>query len=81
VGHSRLQRFSKTAEAFRQSVNRWIRTSGTFEAVLDFDAMARDPNDPTRIRPDFDAGDHLHPNDSGYKLMADFIDLSIFGAP
>jgi lysophospholipase L1-like esterase len=70
--------FSDTAEGFRQSVNRWIRTSGTFDAVVDFDAVARDPNDPTRIRSDFDAGDHLHPNDSGYKAMADSIDLSIF---
>jgi len=70
--------FSDTAESFRQSVNRWIRTSGAFDAVVDFDAVARDPNDPTRIRADIDSGDHLHPNDSGYKAMADSIDLSIF---
>ena len=72
--------FSDRAESFRQSVNRWIRTSGTFDAVMDFDALARDPNDPTRIRAEYDAGDHLHPNDAGYKAMADAIDLSIFGA-
>lgn len=70
--------FSDMAESFRQSVNRWIRTSGTFDAVVDFDAVARDPNDPTRMRAEFDAGDHLHPNDAGYKAMADTIDLSIF---
>jgi lysophospholipase L1-like esterase len=69
--------FSETAESFRQAVNRWIRTSGVFDAVVDFDAIARDPNDPTRIRADFDAGDRLHPNDAGYKAMADAIDLSI----
>src|SRR5579864_9832249 len=57
--------------SFRQSVNRWIRTSGTFEAALNFDALARDLHDPTRIRPDFGAGDRLHPNDSGYKAKAD----------
>jgi lysophospholipase L1-like esterase len=70
--------FSDTAEAFRQAVNRWIRTSGVFDAVVDFDAVARDPNNPTHIRPDFDAGDHLHPNDAGYQAMANAIDLSIF---
>ena len=59
-------------------MNRWIRTSGVFDAVIDFDALTRDPNAPTRIRAEFDAGDHLHPNDSGYKAMADAIDLSIF---
>ncbi len=70
--------FSDTAESFRQSVNRWIRSSGVFDAVIDFDAIARDPSDPTRIRADFDAGDHLHPNDAGYKAMAEAIDLSLF---
>jgi len=70
--------YSEKGESIRQSVNRWIRTSGVFDAVIDFDALTRDPNAPLRIRADFDAGDHLHPNDSGYKAMADAIDLSIF---
>jgi lysophospholipase L1-like esterase len=65
-------------EAKRQAVNRWIRTGGAFDAVIDFDAVLRDSSDPTRLRPDFDSGDHLHPNDAGYKAMADAIDLGLF---
>jgi lysophospholipase L1-like esterase len=70
--------FSPEGEAVRQAVNRWIRTSGAFDAVLDFDAVWRDPGDPTRIREGFHAGDHLHGSDAGYKALADSIDLSLF---
>ena len=70
--------YSDKGESIRQNVNRWIRTGGAFDAVVDFDALTRDPNSPGHIRPEFDAGDHLHPNDAGYKAMADAIDLSIF---
>ena len=55
-----------------------IRTSGAFDAVVDFEAATRDSANPKRIRADFDPGDHLHPNDAGYQAMADAIDLSIF---
>ncbi len=72
--------YTDKGESFRQSVNRWIRTSGVFDAVVDFDALTRDPNSAGHIRPDFDAGDHLHPNDAGYKAMADAIDLSLFAS-
>jgi lysophospholipase L1-like esterase len=65
-------------EAKRQAANSFIRDSGEFDAVIDFDHVTRDPNHPTRIAPQFDSGDHLHPNDLGYKAMADSIDLSIF---
>jgi lysophospholipase L1-like esterase len=65
-------------EAARQAVNRWIRTSGAFDAVIDFDAAVRDPADPGRLRPDADTGDHLHPNQNGYRLMAEAIDLGLF---
>jgi lysophospholipase L1-like esterase len=65
-------------DAKRQAVNLWIRTGGAFDAVIDFDAVLRDPSDPTRLRPEFDSGDHLHPNDAGYKAMADAIDLKLF---
>ena len=68
----------ENGEAIRDTVNRWIRTSGAFDAVVDFEAATRDPNNPKRFKPDFDPGDHLHPNDAGYKAMADAIDLSIF---
>jgi lysophospholipase L1-like esterase len=70
--------YSEAGEEIRQAVNRWIRTGGAFDAVVDFDAATRDPDNLKRIRPEFDSSDHLHPNDAGYKAMADSIDLSIF---
>lgn len=70
--------YSSEGEAKRQAVNRWIRTSGAYDAVIDFDVATRDPTHPTRLRPAYDSGDHLHPNDTGYRAMADSIDLSIF---
>jgi lysophospholipase L1-like esterase len=73
AGYSR-----ENGEVIRDAVNRWIRTSGAFDAVVDFEAATRDPNNPKRFRAEFDPGDHLHPNDAGYKAMADAIDLSIF---
>ncbi|HZD01458.1 MAG TPA: SGNH/GDSL hydrolase family protein [Actinomycetes bacterium] len=66
-------------EAKRQAVNHWIRTSGEFDAVVDFDAALRDPADPLRFRPEYDSGDHLHPSDVGYRAMAQAVDLSLFG--
>lgn len=65
-------------EAARQAVNRWIRTSGAFDAVIDFDAVLRDPAQPSRLLPLADTGDHLHPNEVGYRMMADAIDLALF---
>lgn len=62
-------------EATRQAVNAWIRTSHAYDAVADFDATLRDPADPHRMRPVYDSGDHLHPNDLGYAAMADAVDL------
>jgi lysophospholipase L1-like esterase len=59
-------------------VNAWIRQSGAFDAVIDLDAAMRDPANPTRLRPDVDGGDHLHPNERGYRQMADAIDLVLF---
>lgn len=73
---------SAAKESQRQAVNHWIRTSGEYDAVIDFDAVLRDPNDPTRLRSDdeisYDSGDHLHPNDAGYQAMANAIDLALF---
>lgn len=69
---------SDTGEQIRQAVNTWIRTSGTFDAVIDFDKITRDPNNPSTYSPAVDSGDHLHPNDAGYKTMGDAIDLSLF---
>jgi len=69
---------SPISEAKRVAVNAWIRDSGAFDAVLDFDRAIRDPANPVRLNPDYDSGDHLHPNDAGYQAMADAIDLSVF---
>ena len=69
--------YQPEGEAKRQAVNSWIRGGG-FDAVIDFDAAVRDPDRPTRIRAEFDAGDHLHPNDAGYRAMGDAIDLKLF---
>lgn len=70
--------FSAAGEAKRQAVNQWIRTSGAYDAVIDFDAATRDPSHPTRFLPAYDSGDHLHPNDAGYQAMANAIDLELF---
>jgi lysophospholipase L1-like esterase len=70
--------FNPRTEAMRQTVNDWIRTGGKFDAIADFDAATRDPERPARLRPDFDSGDHIHPNDAGNAAMADIIDVSAF---
>ncbi|MEP7329415.1 MAG: SGNH/GDSL hydrolase family protein [Betaproteobacteria bacterium] len=70
--------FTSDGEATRQTVNQWIRTSGAYDAVIDFDKAIRDPADPEVIRAAYDSGDNLHPNDAGYKAMADAVDLSLF---
>jgi lysophospholipase L1-like esterase len=70
--------YSPENEMKRRQVNRWIRTSGAFDAVIDFDRVLRDPNAPSRLIPKYDSGDHVHANDDGYQAMADAIDLSLF---
>jgi lysophospholipase L1-like esterase len=70
--------FAPATEAKRQAVNAFIRTSGAYDAVVDFDLVTRDPAQPTRFLPAFDSGDHLHPSDAGYQAMADAIDLRLF---
>jgi len=70
--------YTDVGEAQRQVVNQWIRTSRAYDAVIDFDKAIRDPSNPSRILPAFDSGDNLHPNDAGYKAMADAINLSLF---
>jgi lysophospholipase L1-like esterase len=69
---------SKRGEEIRQAVNKWIRTSGRFDAIVDFDAVIRDPNHPEKMRAEFDPGDHIHPNDEGNQAMANAFDLSVF---
>ncbi|HEX3787189.1 MAG TPA: SGNH/GDSL hydrolase family protein [Pseudonocardiaceae bacterium] len=67
--------YSPTTEAIRQAVNNWIRTSHAFDGVIDFDAAVRDPSDAHRLRPTYDSGDHLHPNDAGYQAMANAVPI------
>ena len=64
-------------EADRQAVNAWIRAPGHFDAVIDFDAVVRDPAAPDRLLAAFDCGDHLHPSPAGYKAMGDAIDVRL----
>lgn len=68
--------YSEAKEQTRQAVNQWIRSSGEFDAIIDFDAVVRDPRHPQRFLPVFDSGDHLHPGDIGYQAMANAIDLT-----
>ena len=61
---------SPAKEQIREALNRWIRTSGAFDGVIDFDRATRDPDNPTVFLPAYDSGDHLHPNPAGYQAMA-----------
>jgi lysophospholipase L1-like esterase len=70
--------YSGSKEVVRKAVNKWIRTGGSFDGVIDFDAVLRDPDHPSRLLPRFASEDHLHPNDLGYQAMADAIDLALF---
>lgn len=65
-------------ESKRMAINAWIRTGGTFDAVLDFDRATRDPARPDRFLPAYDCGDHLHLGDKGYRATAESIDLNLF---
>ena len=70
--------YSTKGEQVREALNDWIRTSGVFDGVADFDKATRDPANPRRFAPQYDSGDHLHPNDAGYQAMANAIDLKLF---
>ncbi|TCO64732.1 SGNH/GDSL hydrolase family protein [Actinocrispum wychmicini] len=68
--------YDQTLENTRLAVNDFIRTSGAFDGVADFDAAIRDPQDPLRMLPAYDSGDHLHPGDAGYRAMAAAVNLA-----
>ena len=70
--------YSAAGEAEREAINLWIRTSGAFDGVIDFDQAVRDPAAPLRLLPAYDSGDHLHPNDAGYQAMANAVNLAVF---
>jgi lysophospholipase L1-like esterase len=69
--------YSEEGEAVRQAINAWIRTGRAFDGVVDFDAVLRDPAQPTQIREGLHAGDHLHGSDAGYEAMAKAVDLAL----
>lgn len=65
-------------DVIRNEINDWIRNSGAFDAVIDFDAAVRDPENPAYLAEAYDAGDKIHPSDAGYRAMAEAIDLDLF---
>lgn len=65
-------------EAARQKVNEWIRNSGKFDAVIDLDTALRSQENPLRLLPEADCGDHLHPSERGHRMMAEAVNLSLF---
>jgi lysophospholipase L1-like esterase len=77
-GASTTYKLTPANEADRQAINRWIRTRGNFDAVIDFDALTHDPSRPDRLSAAFDSGDGLHPSLAGYRAMAEAIPLSLF---
>jgi lysophospholipase L1-like esterase len=70
--------YTEQGETIRKAVNEWIRTGGVLDGFVDLEAAVRDPNHPDTFLPAVDPGDHLHPNDAGYKAMGDAIDLKLF---
>jgi lysophospholipase L1-like esterase len=70
--------YTPSNEAARQAVNQWIRTSGAYDAVVDFDAILRDPNRPTKLHAPLASSDYIHPNDSGYRAMGRAVNLDAF---
>lgn len=65
-------------EKTRQRINKWIREGRVFDAVLDFDQILRDPEEPAQLASEYDSGDHLHPNVAGYQAMADAFPIDLF---
>ena len=68
--------FTSEGETIRQAFNQWMRTSKEYDGIVDFDAVMRDPEHPTKMLPRLDSGDHLHPSDAGYQVMANAFDLA-----
>jgi len=70
--------YTEDHETARQTVNEWIRNGGHFDAVIDLDEALRDPDNPLILRSEADTGDHLHPNETGHRMMAEAVDLNLF---
>jgi lysophospholipase L1-like esterase len=73
-----LSYYNATRETVRRRFNDWIRAASAYDAVVDFDLAMRDPARPTRLKPAYDSGDHLHPNNAGYQAMAQGVPLTLF---
>jgi lysophospholipase L1-like esterase len=73
--------YSPEGDEVRQKFNEWLRTSKAYDGVIDFDAVMRDPSHPARMLPEYDSGDHLHPNDAGYAVMARSVNLALLARP
>jgi lysophospholipase L1-like esterase len=73
-----LSYYNAGRESVRKRFNDWVRSSGAYDAVADFDLALRDPARPTRLKPAYDSGDHLHPNNAGYQAMAQALPLTLF---
>jgi len=80
-GGTNFYRSDADAEADRQAVNTWIRTSGKFDGVIDFDAVVRDPAAPDRLNPKYDLGDRLHLSPAGYRALAEAVPLALLNRP
>src|SRR5207302_10342086 len=78
TGYASAGYFTPEKEQKRKAINQWIRTGGAFDAVIDFDAIVRDPDNPDRMLASYDSGDHLHPGNVGDKAMAEGVDLALF---
>ena len=74
---STLLSWTPDSEQKRQAINQWIRASGAYDGVIDFDEVLRDKGDPTRLDPSFASEDGVHPNDAGYEAMASAVDLDL----
>ncbi|NQE62711.1 SGNH/GDSL hydrolase family protein [Caulobacter sp. RHG1] len=81
TGFAGSERFDERSETARRTLNAFIRDSGEFDSVVDFDKALQDPAKPEAMRADFARDDRLHPNDQGYTAMAQAIDLSQFNGP
>jgi hypothetical protein len=79
--YQRCDCFTPEGEAIRDGLNHWIRTSPLLDGYVDFDQATRDPQHPLQYLPQYDSGDHVHPSDAGYQVMANAIDLSLFTKP
>jgi lysophospholipase L1-like esterase len=73
-----VRTYSELGEEVRVAANRWIRAKGNFDAVVDLEAVLRDPQRPARLKAEADSGDHIHPNDAGNQAMANAFDLGVF---